>query len=188
VAPGATGLVSVAFSPTNAVNFSNVVTFTSTGGTSTNSVTGSGAAVPVPNFTGAPASGSEPLAVSFTDSSTGTITNRYWDLGDGFTTNTSLLGLVHTYAVAGTNTVSLTVTGPVGTNTLSRGGYIIVTNLGPVTVTIQLLGNQVNLSWPSGTLQSATDVTGPYNDLSNAVSPHTLTVSNATQFFRVRVR
>jgi PKD repeat protein len=188
VAPGATGLVSVAFGPTSAGNFSNIVTFTSTGGKSTNSVSGSAAAGPVASFTGLPTSGSNPLTVSFTDSSTGTITNRFWDLGDGFTTNTSGLDLVHTYDLAGTNTVSLTVTGPVGTNTLSRASYIIVTNLGPVTVTIQLLGNQVNVSWPNGTLQSATDVAGPYTDLSNAVSPYTLTISNATQFFRVKVR
>jgi PKD repeat protein len=188
LAAGATGLVSVAFSPASAGTFSNVVTFSSSGGNSTNSISGSSAAVPVASFSGAPTSGSEPLTVTFSDSSTGTITNRFWDLGDGFSTNTLALGLVHTYTTTGTNTVSLTVTGPVGTNTQNRTSYIIVTNLGQVTVTIQLLGNQVNVSWPNGTLQSATDVTGPYNDLSNAVSPYTLTISNATQFFRVRVR
>jgi PKD repeat protein len=172
----------------NGIRYQVVLT---TAGVSTTSSVASltvGAAAPVASFTGTPTSGSSPLTVSFTDTSTGTITNRFWDLGDGFTTNASVLDLVHTYSVAGTTTVSLTVTGPVGTNTLSRASYIIVTNLGPVTVTIQLLGNQVNVSWPNGTLQSATGVTGPYTDLSNAVSPYTLTISNATQFFRVRVR
>jgi hypothetical protein len=185
---GQTGIVSVAFSPASAGAFSNVVAFTSNAGNNNNSVTGSGAAIPAASFTGAPTSGSSPLNVTFTDTSTGTITNRYWDLGDGFATNTSALGLAHTYETAGTNTVSLTVSGPLGTNLLSRANYIIVTNLGPVTVTIQLLGDQVHVSWPNGTLQSATQVTGPYFDLSNVVSPYTLTVSNATQFFRVRVQ
>src|SRR5262249_47482826 len=75
---GATNLM-VRFAPTNSGSFSNLVTITSSGGNSTNGLIGTGAAVTVANFTGSPTIGSVPLMVSFTDSSTGTITNRSWD-------------------------------------------------------------------------------------------------------------
>jgi PKD repeat protein len=76
-------------------------------------------------FTGTPLSGAVPLAVTFTDASTGTITSRAWTFGDGGTstaTNPS-----HTYTSVGTYTVALTVTGPGGSDTLTRTGYITVT-------------------------------------------------------------
>src|SRR5262249_5858630 len=111
---------------------SNLVTFSSgNGGNVTNSVVGVGANVPAAAFTGNPTSGLKPLTVTFTDSSTGTITNRFWDFGDGTTTNTSATSFTHLYASASTNTVALTVTGPVGTNTLARSNYIAATNPPP---------------------------------------------------------
>jgi PKD repeat protein len=185
---GATNLV-VRFAPGSAGSFTNTVTFTTgNGGNSTNTVTGTGAAVPVASFTGSPTGGAWPLTVSFVDSSTGTITNSFWDFGDGITTNTSPGNLPHTYASVGTNNVRLTVTGPVGTNTLARAGYIIVTNPAPVTITIQRAGNQVQLTWTDGVLQSATVVTGPYTNITGAVSPYTVPSLEATRFFRVKVR
>ena len=51
--------------------------------------------------------------------SVGSITNRYWDLGDGTTTNTSVTSFVHTYTSLGPRTVTLMVydgTGGVSTN------------------------------------------------------------------------
>src|SRR5262249_50627172 len=78
-----------------------------------------------------PTSGVLPLTVSFTDNSTGTITNRFWDFGDGSSTNTTATSFTHAYVLASTNTVLLTVAGPVGTNTLTRPGYVTVTNLPP---------------------------------------------------------
>jgi PKD repeat protein len=184
---GATNLA-IRFAPTNAGSFSNVVVITSSGGNSTNALIGTGAALPVADFTGSPIIGTWPLAVLFTDSSTGTITNRSWDFGDNTSTNTTVTSFTHSYAGVGTNTVSLTVIGPVGTNTLTRGGYIVVTNLGPVTLVIQLSGNQLQLTWPAGTLQSALVVTGPYTGVTNASSPFMISPSNSTQFFRIRVR
>ncbi len=122
----------VRFAPGSAASFSNVVVFTSgNDGSSTNSIIGIGAAIPVASFSGTPLAGLKPLTVTFTDGSTGTITNRFWDFGDGSTTNTSVTSFTHTYASAGTNTVALTVTGPVGVNTLTLPNYIAVTNLPP---------------------------------------------------------
>src|SRR5205823_13256286 len=63
--------------------------------------------------------------------STGTITNRFWDFGDGSTSNSAVASLSITYATAGTNDVTLTVTGPVGTNTLARSSCIVIINLPP---------------------------------------------------------
>lgn len=142
---------------------------------------------PVANFVGTPTSGYEPLTVSFTDNSTGAITNRFWDWGDGSGTNTSVTALAHTYNSPGTNTVRLTVTGPGGTNTLVDSNYIIVSNLPPVSLSIQMLTSQARLTWLSGTLQSAPQVNGPFTNVT-ATSPYTLTPAAGTQFFRVKVR
>jgi len=84
-------------------------------------------AAPVAGFTGAPTNGSVPLAVVFTDASTGTITNWLWNLGDGHTvTNTTSASVNHTYTNSGSFTVSLKVTGPGGANTNTRASYIVV--------------------------------------------------------------
>ncbi len=139
---GQTGVVAVTFSPTSAGTFSNTLAFFSTGGNLTSLATGIGAFEPSSDFTAAPREGSPPLTVVFTDNSSGTITNRIWDFGDGFTTNTTAAQVTHLYAGAGTNTVSLTVTGPVGSNFLSRSDYIVITNLPP-----QLVLNPTNFNF-----------------------------------------
>ncbi|HUA39578.1 MAG TPA: LamG-like jellyroll fold domain-containing protein [Candidatus Sulfopaludibacter sp.] len=57
-----------------------------------------------------------------------------------------------------------------------------------VTLTIQRSGNNVILTWPQGTLQSASTVNGTYNNVAGATSPYTNAISGATQFYRVRVQ
>jgi len=124
---GTTNVV-VQFAPVAAGGFTNSVIFTSAnGGTATNTVNGTGAIVPVAVFTGSPTNGVAPLTVTFSDSSTGTITNRFWSFGDGATTNTMATSLGHTYSSAGTNPVSLMVFGPLGSSMTNRIGYIVVT-------------------------------------------------------------
>jgi PKD repeat protein len=104
--------------------------FNGGGGTSD----GNSNVVPVAAFTGTPLSGTSPLAVTFTDSSTGTsITNRRWDFGDGnISTYTTATNPSHRYANPGTYTVNLSVTNASGSNSLKRTSYITVTAL-PVT-------------------------------------------------------
>jgi PKD repeat protein len=80
---------------------------------------------PVAAFNSAPNSGNAPLLVSFTDASTGTITSRSWSFGDGATSTAT--NPTHSYA-AGTFSVSLTVTGPGGSNTLTKPNLIVVGN------------------------------------------------------------
>jgi PKD repeat protein len=78
------------------------------------------------NFSGTPVSGIAPLTVQFTDQSTGNITSRLWDFGDG-QTNTSV-NPSHTYQNVGTYTVKLTAKGPEGSNTKTRTNYINVSS------------------------------------------------------------
>ena len=79
----------------------------------------------VAGFTATPTSGTAPLAVSFTDASTGTIANRLWNFGDGTTSTANHPS--HTYTRTGSYTVSLVVNGTVGSNTITRAGYVTVT-------------------------------------------------------------
>ena len=83
-------------------------------------------AAPVAGFTGTPTSGSAPLAVAFTDTSTNSPTSWYWTFGDG--TTSTLQHPSHTYSAAGTYTVSLKATNAGGSNTLTRTGYITVSS------------------------------------------------------------
>lgn len=91
------------------------------------SITGPG---PVANFSGTPTSGSPPLTVAFTDTSTGTPTSWLWDFGDGSTS--TLQNPTHVYRIAGSYAVTLTVTNAGGSNSKSVSGYITVTGVAPV--------------------------------------------------------
>jgi PKD repeat protein len=77
---------------------------------------------PEADFTTSTSSGEAPLSVSFTDRSTGEITSRSWDFGDG-STGTGKVPK-HTYDRAGTFTATLMVTGSGGT--ASRSMEIVV--------------------------------------------------------------
>jgi PKD repeat protein len=93
------------------------------------------------SFSTSPRSGSAPLTVSFSDTSTGVVTNRLWAFGDG--TGSLDANPLHIYTNAGTYSVSLTILGPGGSNTLTRGSFITatppMTNLGayPIVDTAQ---------------------------------------------------
>src|SRR5690606_29164768 len=77
---------------------------------------------PSASFTAAPTSGLAPLAVQFTDTSTGDITAWSWNFGDGRTS--TLRNPQHTYASPGTYTVTLTVSNAYGADTTTRVRYI----------------------------------------------------------------
>ena len=68
--------------------------------------------------------GSVPLTVNFTDQSCGTITSWQWSFGDGAASNAQ--NPSHTFSKPGTYTVSLTVTGPGGSNTETKTDFISV--------------------------------------------------------------
>ena len=80
--------------------------------------------VPVADFTTSPTSGGAPLTVQFTDTSAGDITRWLWNFGDSLTS--AHRNPTHEYATAGTYTVTLTVTGPAGSDTETKAGYIVL--------------------------------------------------------------
>jgi PKD repeat protein len=86
------------------------------------------------NFTADPTSGTEPLTVQFTDESTGSITSWSWDFGDGGTSTEQ--NASHIYYSPGVFTVSLTVTGPGGSDIEEIIDYINVTEGGAIELPI----------------------------------------------------
>ena len=88
---------------------------------------------PVAGFTTNVTNGLNPLNVQFNDQSTGTVTSYYWDFGDG--TNSTLQNPTHIYTLPGTYTVTETVTGPGGNNTITLTNMITVFNSTPPNVT-----------------------------------------------------
>ncbi len=84
------------------------------------------------SFSATPTNGGAPLIVTFTDTSTGTITNRFWSFGDGTTMNVTTTSLTHTYSFPGTNTVQLIVSGTGGSSTNTKSGFIVATSVDTV--------------------------------------------------------
>ncbi len=126
-------------------------------------ITGAAPGVPTANFSVATSA----LTATFTDSSTdidGTIVSRSWNFGDS--TSSTAINPSHTYAAAGTYTVTLTVTDNSGlTNTksqsvtVSSGGAVSYTNDTDVTIpdntTVQ---SSIVVSGRSGNGSSTTPV------------------------------
>ena len=84
---------------------------------------------PVAGFSANLTAGAAPLAVQFTDASTGSITGRTWSFGDGGTSTAQHPS--HTYTAAGVYDVSLAVTGPGGSDTEVKTAYIQVAETPP---------------------------------------------------------
>jgi PKD repeat protein len=94
-----------------------------------NSLGGSFSIAPRAAFSATPTEGSAPLAVTFVDSSCGAITNRHWEFGDGFVTNTPELTIIHQYAKDGIYTVQLAVSGPGGVSSDAQPCLVAVTSV-----------------------------------------------------------
>jgi PKD repeat protein len=118
----------------------NAGTVTSGGATLT--VVGTG---PSASFTATPTSGTEPLAVTFTDTSTGSPNiTAFWDLGDATTTNTAGgASFTHAYA-AGTYTVTLTASNAFGANSTIVSNNLIIVITAFQAWQIQYFGSTTN--------------------------------------------
>ena len=81
----------------------------------------------VADFTVAATSGSAPLALNFVNTSTGNITSYTWRFGDGAMSQSA--NPVHVYTVAGTYSISLTVSGPEGIATKTCAGCLTVARM-----------------------------------------------------------
>ena len=80
------------------------------------------------NFTAAPLSGKAPLLVQFTDTSTIQPASWNWSFGDNSTVNATIQNPVHRYISGGNYTVSLNVTTNSGFATVTKTGFINITN------------------------------------------------------------
>ncbi len=110
------------------------LTASNTGGASapatrTVTVSPAGPAVPESSFTSSTTSGTAPLTVSFTDTSTNSPTSWAWDLGNGSTPTTQNAST--TYTTAGTYTVTLAAGNAGGTDTTPATATITVTGPPP---------------------------------------------------------
>jgi PKD repeat protein len=139
---------------------------------------------PVASFTAAATNGIAPLSVTFTDTSTGLISNWSWNFGDGGTTNLATNAVVHAYNTAGVYTVTEIVSGPGGSSTNTRPNYILV--LTPFQGwQIQYFGNTNN---PNAAPAADADGTGQNNlfkfvaglDPTNPASVFLLTIISDT--------
>ena len=138
---------------------------------------GTGGSGPVADFSGSPRAGAAPMMVQFTDLSTGTVTGWSWDFGDG--NGSTAPAPSHSYANPGSYTVSLTVSGPGGSDTETKPGYVTVTGSNPIdnflsgpgrgfanpnTAAIHSLGGTMEALWTAygagqwGTLVAASDI------------------------------
>jgi PKD repeat protein len=80
---------------------------------------------PAASFTVSPGSGGAPLTVTFADTSTGAISLRQWDFGDGTILSAGGSTIVHTFSLPGSYTVSLTVSGTAGASTSNMVGAVL---------------------------------------------------------------
>jgi PKD repeat protein len=104
------------FAGSNTITKSNYITVTANTTPQTS---------PVASFTSNVSSGTIPLTVDFTDTSTGSPTAWNWNFGDG-TVNSTVKNPAHVYSTAGNYTVTLTVTNSTGSNTITKSNYITV--------------------------------------------------------------
>ncbi len=85
--------------------------------------------IPTADFIGTPTSGNAPLEVIFTDLSVDSVDTWLWDFGEGGSSD--LQNPIYIYNTEGIYTVSLTVSGPGGSNEMEKLDYITVSIAAP---------------------------------------------------------
>ena len=103
------------------------------------------------NFSASATNGATPLVVTFTDTSTGLITNRFWDFGDGFTTNTTATSVTHTFTSFGTNAVTLVVSDALANSTNDLNIVVTGAAAPPLIGGVNLLGTNLIITGTNGT-------------------------------------
>lgn len=149
------------------------------------------------NFTASPVSGTPPLVVTFTSTSSGGVTNWAWDFNSDGEVDSTEQNPTTVFADTGSYTVALTVIGPDGTDARVAVGFITVSPptlaaLGIMpdgTISFDLLGQ----SGRSYEIQSSTNLT-TWTTLTNLVTTSATTsiregsVTNQTsRFYRAVV-
>ncbi|MEQ1892584.1 MAG: PKD domain-containing protein [Planctomycetota bacterium] len=147
--------------------------------------------MPVADFAAQPGSGFAPLAVSFQDLSGGLVTSWTWDFGDG--TGSSAVEPSHVYEAVGTYGVTLTVSGPAGSDTLFRAAAVVAneppptadfepsvtSGFAPLTLgfTSQSSGTVTSYAWELGDGSTSSESDPAHTYAAPGVYTVTLTVS-----------
>ncbi len=70
----------------------------------------------------------------------------------------------------------------------STAGSTVVTVNPPATVGIMLTPTNCILNWPAGTLQSSTNLSGPWNSVDGATAPYGVTPSEFQRYYRLKLQ
>jgi PKD repeat protein len=141
---------------------------------------------PVAQFLPDYASGDKPMTVYFINKSTGTITDYLWEFGDGKTSTEQ--NPIHVYDSAGYFMVSLTVTGPGGSDNETKFGCIAVMEPKPVAnFTASPVQGTVPLTveFAHTSIGKVTGFTWNFGDGSMSTLPNVTHTYNATGSFTV---
>ena len=113
-----------------------------------------------------------------TISTSGTVT------GTNYVDSTAANGTTYYYVVSAATSISE------ASETANSPVEVSVTPVAPLPVfmSIRTSGNSIIITWPNGTLQSATNIVGPWHDLGGVVSPYGIIPTGSQQFYRVKVQ
>jgi beta-galactosidase len=113
-----------------------------------------------------------------TVSTSGTVT------GTNYVDSTAANGTTYYYVVSAATSISE------ASETANSPVEVSVTPVAPLPVfmSIRTSGNSIIITWPNGTLQSATNIVGPWHDLGGVVSPYGIIPTGSQQFYRVKVQ
>lgn len=107
-----------------------------------------------------------------------------WTGPNGFTSSNQNPSIIN----ATTNASGIyNVTATVGSCTSAAATTMMTVNL-PVIILIQNGPDGIEITWPNGTLQSATNILGPWHDLSGAASSYVVTPVGPQQFYRIKLQ
>jgi subtilisin family serine protease len=121
-------------------------------------IAGAGGTAPVASFTASPTSGTAPLAVSFTDTSSGLPTSWAWDFQNDGTVDSTQQNPSFTYGTAGEYTVKLTALNASGSSSATAKITVNAAPPPPATsITLSVRGykvkgvQQADLTWSGAT-------------------------------------
>jgi len=151
---------------------------------------------PTAAFSATPTNGVAALTVTFTDGSSGLVTNLFWAFGDGSITNSAANAVTHVYSAAGSYSVTEVVTGPGGASTNVADSYITVQAGVLPAPQIQLSAGSLLMSWALPTISyrllSAPSPTGPWAPEPAALSTNggmvtvLVDATNSQRFYRLQ--
>jgi len=107
-----------------------------------------------------------------------------WTGPNGFTSASQNPSIIKAdQSAAGMYSVTATVGG-----LTSSPGTVTVTINPPLVFSVQMMSGSLILDWPNGTLQSATNILGPWNNVIGATSPYTNTPAGPPGFYRIQLQ